>query len=395
MPVMMRHKREGFALLIVLLGVVAVAALATTALETSSDEMAAARAARASTSALFLADAGVRATQVSWPSGASSLAIGGSFVDTTTIADGGRYIRTIYRRDNGGSLRVYALNVESKSTGALGGEATVQIWLSSAPPSRFLGAINSNTSVAISSSGSVDSYDSSVGLYNVAGNRYATGDVYANGNMTMSGSSSVSGNVSVGGTFTDASSGSASGTVTTNAAAITYPIDACPATAYSPIPAAPQGNVSLSSGKISSGDSLRINVSGDYYWKEVSLSGGGKLILPDGVAAKIYISSRFTVSGGGGVNNRGKLASNLSIIYCDDGVTNPADWTLSGGTEGYFTVYNPATRVSLTGSSPVYGAIVAGQFVSSGGSAIHFDRALLANTGQPNLIGRSWFQVLR
>jgi hypothetical protein len=394
--------RSGFSLLIVLLGVLVLSSLATAALEVGGDEMSAARATRVSTSAMFLADAGVTATRVTWPGGASSLAPGAKWgPDTTTLTDGSKYIRTITRRDNGSGTDVYSLRVESVTFGALGGEAALEVWLSSLPPSRFRGAIGAAAGVVdIGSSGRVDSYNSTLGLYGVGGNVGSDGDIFANGDLKISGSANVAGSAAIGGKFTDSSSGSVTGGVTTGASAVTYPPETCPSGGYSGIPSGYQAGVKYVSGDLTmgSGDTLFIHTSGTYFWHDITLSGG-QFVMDAGVTATIYLAAKFTVSGGGGVNNKSKIPSNMSIIACDPpppATKNTEAWVLSGGSDGYFTVYAPTHKVTQSGSSPMYGAVVCYDFTSSGGSQLHYDTALLGDvSARPNLIGRSWFQVLR
>jgi hypothetical protein len=395
----MRTTRRGFTLLVVLLGVVVLSVLGTTALKMGNDEMSASRATRVSTSALFLADAGVTATRVNWPTGASALGAGSKWgPDTTTLADGSRYIRTIARRDNGGSVEIYALTVESVTHGALGGEAAVQVWLTSLPPSRFRGAINARTGVVdLGSTASVDSYDSSLGSYNVNGNKSSNGDIYTNADLKISGQANVAGAASIGGNFIDSSTGSVTGGVAKSSSMITYIQENCPSGGWSGIPTGPQGAVKYidKSGNMTVSDSLRINVSGTYYWHDLTLNGGGRLIVSEGVTAKVYIGGKVTSSGNGGVTNRTGYADDLSIVSCDPGYPNIEAWTVGGGPQGFFTVYAPNSKITLNGSSQMYGAVVCSDFTISDNSQLHFDKALLGGTSRPNLLGRSWFQVLR
>jgi hypothetical protein len=382
--------RDGFAVTVVILGILVLGVLGMTMLKVGGDEMSASHATRVSTSALFAADAGVRATLINWPGAAASLTAGDSMVDAswTTLANGAAYRRTIHRRDAGSGTQVFAVTVEGRTAGPRGGEAAVQVWLSSSP-SRFMGAVSSRTNATISSSGYTDSYHSGLGDYGGT-NVEPTGHVLVNGNLSITGSAQVRGDA-VTGSYSNSGNGT-TGTITTGAAPVSYPQEPCPSGPFSAFPAQPGVSYNQSTGKLSTGDSLVINTSGTYYFSEVTLSGGAQMIIPAGVTVKLYISSKFTTSGGGGLNNRGKLASDLSLISCGTGTQA---WSLSGGSNAYFTIYAPNNKVTLSGNSPVFGAIVAGEFVSSGGSPIHFDRALLGGGATPNLVARSWHQVLR
>src|SRR5687768_17307945 len=96
-------RRGGFALIVVIVGVLILSGVTLTALRMATDEASAARATRISASALYAADAGIRATQISWPIGATTLAAGDSLVDAdwTSTGNGSSYRRSIYRRDAG------------------------------------------------------------------------------------------------------------------------------------------------------------------------------------------------------------------------------------------------------------------------------------------------------
>jgi hypothetical protein len=386
----MEHRREGFALFVTILGIFALSAITLSALKIGSDEASAGRATRVSAAALYAAEAGIRATQVAWPvPGPASLAAGDSMVTGwTTLANGSRYRSTIHRRDSGTGPLIYSLTTEGRSSGPLGGQATVQVWLTRSNARTFVAAVASRSSASFSSSGYTDSYDSSIGPYGGA-NVENTGHVRVNTSLTISGSAQIRGDVTVGSSTFGASS-AVTGTVTTSAPPLTYPQEPCPTGGFSPF--GPQAGVSYSqtSGKLSTGDSVVINA-GTYYFYEVTLSGGAQLIVPPGQKVTIYIGNKFTVSGGGGVNNRSRVPANMSIISCGP---NTQAWSLSGGSDGYFTVYAPNNKISLTGGSPVYGAITAGEFVSSGGAPVHFDRALAAGGEAARVVGRSWSQLM-
>jgi len=56
----------------------------------------------------------------------------------------------------------------------------------------------------------------------------------------------------------------------------------------------------------------------------------------------------------------------LGIWACGPATNN---WTISGGSNAHFTLYAPTRQVTLSGGSPFFGSIVAGELVNSGGSA--------------------------
>ena len=72
------------------------------------------------------------------------------------------------------------------------------------------------------------------------------------------------------------------------------------------------------------------------------------------------------------MNLTGK-ATGLSIIGCG---ANNTPWVLSGGSGAYYALYAPNHNLTLSGSSDIWGATVADFDTESGGSHIHYDKAL-------------------
>jgi hypothetical protein len=187
----LRERRGGFALALVILGTVVLSGLTLAALKMGSDEASAARATRVSASALYVAESAVPTTQVNWPSATMAALNPGDSADLglTTLDRGSSYRRIIHRRDGGADTnnRLYSLTVEGRTYGPLGGQATVQVWLTTraVSNSKFNAAISARNSITLSGNdpGSyTDSYDSRLGDYNalLAGgsrNVEASGDV--------------------------------------------------------------------------------------------------------------------------------------------------------------------------------------------------------------------------
>src|SRR6058998_4075434 len=63
---------------------------------------------------------------------------------------------------------------------------------------------------------------------------------------------------------------------------------------------------------------------------------------------------------------------NMQINYAG---SQPID--LSGGSGSYAVVYAPNSPITISGGGAWYGAILGKSFTDSGGSAVHYDRALL------------------
>jgi hypothetical protein len=76
------------------------------------------------------------------------------------------------------------------------------------------------------------------------------------------------------------------------------------------------------------------------------------------------------LSGGAIVNSSG-VPSNFQIIYGGTALIK-----LSGGTGAAAVMYAPNSAVSISGGGEFFGAIVGKTVDNSGGSTLHYDRAL-------------------
>jgi hypothetical protein len=132
-----------------------------------------------------------------------------------------------------------------------------------------------------------------------------------------------------------------------------------------------------------------------YYFASVTLSGGGLLTLNNGGQhADIWVSTDFG-AGGGGVVNTSQKAGNLAIWACGS-PTKPSKWDLSGGSNGYMTLYAPNHDVVVGGGGDFYGAIIGATFSATGGSRFHYDEALgraAGNLQTWRLLPGSWTQL--
>jgi hypothetical protein len=424
-----RTRRDGFALMIVILGTLVLSGLTLAALKLGTDEASAARATRVSASALYAAETGVRATQLAWPKTAmTALAAGDSIcldgacsTGWTTFGNGSAYRRVIHRRDAGTNAnnRMFSLTAGGKTFGPLGGEATVQTWVTMQPAtgtSKFVAAISAVGQIKLSGNdpGSyTDSYDSRLGDYNalLAGgsrNVEASGDVVAGGQLSMSGMASIRGSANVnsydgGGTVT--------GDVVTGAESPDHPVEKCPlgTLSLSPSTSAWKYDAKTASGSFNLGGGTYTFASGTYSMAQFTVGGGATVIIPAGAVVNIYLSDRLLIGGGATINNQGRNSSALNFISCYktkiDAKTgavittyNTTGWDLAGYSASYLTIYAPTNKVTLGGESPLYGAVVADQFESTGSAPVHFDRALKGSASTETAIkiaSRSWSQPLR
>ncbi|MEJ7601742.1 MAG: hypothetical protein WKG01_27830 [Kofleriaceae bacterium] len=128
------------------------------------------------------------------------------------------------------------------------------------------------------------------------------------------------------------------------------------------------GEVAISSGK---GLTLQ---AGTYVLDGLKLTGGSSVIVGTGPIL-VYI----TCAGGGGldltggnVTNSTKISTNLVFM------TGPActDVKVAGGSGASFGLYAPDADVKISGGSDIYGAVVGKSVTVTGGTGIHYDRAL-------------------
>jgi hypothetical protein len=128
--------RAGFVLPMTIVVLVILAAMGITMIGMSRDETLAARAMHESSVALYAAEAGgqqVHASWDTWAAAVDALAPGDSLdLGWQTLAGGASYRAVIQRLDNGGQP-MYALRVEGRGPGPLGGRRTLSYALTSLP----------------------------------------------------------------------------------------------------------------------------------------------------------------------------------------------------------------------------------------------------------------------
>src|ERR1043166_2802868 len=117
--------RRGFILPAGLLVLIVMAIVMLGAWRLSDDERRSSRAVRETGAALYNAESGVAATVGAWPAGANALNSGDSLsLGWTTLSNGAQYRAVIHRVDNG-ATKTFALMVDARGVGALGGRSSV------------------------------------------------------------------------------------------------------------------------------------------------------------------------------------------------------------------------------------------------------------------------------
>ncbi|HEV8357933.1 MAG TPA: hypothetical protein VGQ17_14370 [Gemmatimonadales bacterium] len=294
------------------------------------------------------------------------------------------------------------LTVEGRSGAPREGLRTVSRMVAPGPPAFNWAAFGRND-VKVSGTGTgTDSYDSSLGPYGL-GNQGSDGDVASDGAISLlSGASLIKGDASA---VTSIDGGCANpritGTCTLPAPLVPLPNVSCPA-GMSPAGDIPSGpGISYNAG---TGD-LTVSKAGGvpqvltlpfttpsgkpYRFHDLTLTGGGKLNFSGTPAhVDVYLSGTFTPSGGIIVNGSGS-PRNLAFWGCG---TSTTGWLISGGSGAAFTLYAPNHNVTLSGAGDIYGSLIAASVTLSGGSVIHYDKAL---AGLPTYVPvpGSWTEI--
>ncbi len=295
-------------------------------------------------------------------------------------------------------------------------------------------------SVIFSGGGGTNSFDSSAGTY-AATQQLSNGNIGSNGNFNLSGGGgtapiikTISGTLNTPksgvGTCSSGSpnaetvgSGWTTGALTQLPAPVAYPAPTMPTPAppttaqdirnncsgvsgcscypsggYACTNSGPYqltpgtyGNLNLSGGK-----TLHLSA-GTYNVNSINISGGGFIVIDSGPVL-FYPAGQGILAGsccavnlsGGSISNPGGIPANFQIM-----TASAADITLSGGAGNYGVVYAPNSGITISGGGDLYGAVVGSTINNSGGTSIHYDRALgnIGTSSTPtgfHMINFSW-----
>ena len=237
------------------------------------------------------------------------------------------------------------------------------------------------------STGVVDTYDSSKGSYasQASGSPlHACADTHlqSNGNIALSGSAMVYGDATPGpGKNVSGATG-----VTGSTAPATSPVVA-EAYVYAP-PIGPMGSVAgtitLCSGKhrytsLVLGAGKVATITGDVeLWVDgkFEISGSAMGVLEPGARLTLHHGTDKLTIGGAGFVNQGQKPANLTI----NSATTYAV-TLSGSGDFFGTLRAPKAPLTASGGADIYGSVVAKTLTLSGGTSLHYDKALRAASG--------------
>ena len=180
-----RADQRGLVLPAVVFSLAIMGLLAVVAIRTADDERRADRALRESGTALYADEAGLRSTIGAWPTTAVKALNPGDSLNLgwQVLPNKASHHVVIHRVDNG-ALPEYAVVVQAKGSGPLGGRSTLVQMVSAV--SVFRWGIFTETGITLTGGAGTDGYDSRKGAYNPL-TPDSTGSVATNGSVTMSG----------------------------------------------------------------------------------------------------------------------------------------------------------------------------------------------------------------
>jgi len=236
----------------------------------------------------------------------------------------------------------------------------------------FKNAIHAKGTVELVGNAWTDSYNSTNGPYNLAGNRGNNGDVSTDGTaagiVTVTSGGTVDGDAIVGPGGNPATAinnnGTITGTTGVEPAAQNLPLSSIPAGLVNQGPLTISGNTPKTLGE------------GVYWFSSINITGNGKLIVTG--AVKIYVTGNIDV-GGNGIATAGNLPPNL-LIY---GTQDPSDASqktntvsIHGNGDFYGAVYAPGAALDVYGNGAVYGALTGNSAKINGNGGFHYDESL-------------------
>jgi hypothetical protein len=225
----------------------------------------------------------------------------------------------------------------------------------------------------------------------VASNSFIEGPAGSNGDMSFSGDGpKVIGDAQATGKISDPAT-YVTGTATQGAPPEVFPPVVCPTTAWGPAPSGPDVSFDAGNGKLSiSGDSVTTFAPGDYFFYEISKSGGGMIEIPAGGTVRIYIYNKLAMSGGG-FNNQNGSAESLQIFGCPDASQG---WSVTGPQTSWFTIYAPTHKIAFTGEGDKYGSFIGLEWKNSGPGNVRYDNSLSGGgPGGVTAVANSWTEV--
>lgn len=281
----------------------------------------------------------------------------------------------------------------------------------------FTYAIYVKTTISFSNSASTDSYNSSLGLYNVGGNKGSNGDIgtnsTANPAITLSNSAKVNGDASVGGSAatgivlnnTADITGISSGGITLSLPSVPVPVPpsgSWTTSPYTSLSGSSVGNLwagSYRASQLALSNSAELNINGDvtlYVTGNINLSNSSKININSGAKLTVYIDGTFNSANSAVLNNTTKIPANF-MLYSRYSGSNGINFSNSGSMYG--VIYSPDTNITYSNSYETYGALIAKSITLSNSSKVHYDEALqnispaFSTTSTSNYSIKTWQEL--
>lgn len=367
-----------------------------------------------SSQAFWLAEAGLQRGKWEYNNSCLNLVQQGTAIACTncTCAGNAKTLAASVGSAGDYDILIDSINSKIKSTGSYPNRTTPlaqrTVHLESSSP--FTNAAFAKGLVDIKNKITVDSYDSSKGIYNPSGNQYNNGGVATNGTsagiINLENNSTVKGNASTGpgGTIRYANGSSVLGSVTNtnniNLLDVTVPASLGSMTQTAPTltisgtpPATAGGNYNY--GNISMTNNSTWNIAANstvniYLTSAAAFSTGNGITIniPNNSSLTIYTAGTFIFGNNATVNNLTQIASHFYIksTLGNSGNLNPnpnPGVSISNTNNGKtsLAIYAPNTDVSISNNGDIYGAIIGKTITISGSNNtfIHFDQALVGS----------------
>jgi putative adhesin len=321
------------------------------------------------------------------------------YTKTRTFPDGSYFY--VYIRDlSSNSATIYSQGFVRSPYNTKYISRTVKVGVTN-PPTIFTHAIAANGDIAFVGQPTIAAFDSRLGPYNPATNRFAAGGLATNAKDSSAvslGGANVYGPVSTGpggsvsgGTVGDVAwnashSGIEGPSWTNNTMNVSYPSN------YPPIGGpylAPTQFTNVTSGTYQmssySGD---MTVSGNvtlYVTGDVTLKGQETITIKPGGSLTMIVGGNISMAGGGVLNGTG-YAANFSIL----GLNSCTSISYTGNAAFVGTIYAPQADFSMKGTTDAYGAVIANSATMNGNTAFLFDMSLAYQDGY---IVNSWQEL--
>jgi len=249
--------------------------------------------------------------------------------------------------------------------------------------SEFRYALFGVEEIGLSGNAVVDSYDSSLGAYDVT---TATSNADIGTNSIDDGSIKLSGNVLVKGDAVAGPEGDPSKVIyISGGASLTGSLESASSLLLLAAPAVPPGTPNNGSLKITDNNVVTLP-GGTYWYASINMSANSQLIFTGDT--KVYVSGDTELSSAL-ITTHTAVGDNLPVkltLYLVAG----GNIKMTGTSRFYGQIYAPRTEVRITGASEIFGAIAAKEIDIEGtgnGAKIHYDESLL---GLGNGTSNNW-----